>query len=78
MNLPEVNVFPVGDPALNSSAPVGCSTKFSILQHKGVVMLASRNFGSFESRSDLKSLSGGDREYSMSQLGFELVEDGLS
>lgn len=41
-------------------------------------MLASGDFGTFKSRSDLESLGSGNREHGMSQFGFELVEDGLS
>lgn len=41
-------------------------------------MFASGDFGTFKSRSDLKSLGSGNREHGMSQFGFEFVEDGLS
>lgn len=41
-------------------------------------MLASRNFGTFKSRSDLERFGSGNREHCMSQFSFELVEDGLS
>lgn len=76
--MPEVDVLAVGNPALDSPAPVGGSTEFAILDFEGVVMLASGNFGTFESRSDLETLGSGNREHSMGQFGFELVEDGLS
>lgn len=76
---PEVDVLSVGDTALDTSTPVCVGGEGPVLSlDEPVVVLAARDFGSTETRADLKRLGCGDRQHGMSQFGLELVEAGFS
>ena len=76
---PEVDVLSVGDTALDTSAPVCISGERPVLPlDKPVVVFATRDFGSTETRADLKRLGSGYRQHGMSQFGFKLVKTGFS
>ena len=76
---PEVDVFSVGDTALDASAPVRVGSESPVLSlDKPVVVFAARDFGSTETRADLKRFGGGYGQHGMSQFGFELVKTGFS
>jgi len=72
---PEVDVLAVGDTALDTSAPVCVGGERSVLSlDKPIVVFAARDFGSTETRADLKRFGGGYRQHGMSQFGFKLVK----
>ena len=76
---PEVDVLSVGDTALDTSAPVCVGGERPILPlDKPVVVFAARDFGSTETRTDLKRFGGGYRQHGMPQFGFKLVKTGFS
>lgn len=78
-DIPEVNVFAIGDTALNTSAPVCHGAKTSIgIGNELIIVLASWHFSSSETRANLKRFGGGDRKHPMGERGFEFVEDRLS
>jgi hypothetical protein len=81
---PEVNVLSVGDTSLNTTAPVGGRPQ-GLLPGDGVdaidkrvVVGASREHGSSESRANLESFGRRDREHGVSEDSLELVKGRLS
>ena len=76
---PEVDVLSIGDAALDTPAPVcvGGERPVGSLDEP-VVVFAARDFGSTETRADLKCFGGGYRQHCMSQFGFKLVKAGFS
>ena len=76
---PKVDVFSVGDTALYTSAPVCVGGKRPVLSlDESVIVFAAWDFGSAETRADLKCLGGGYRQHGMSQFGLKLVKTGFS
>ena len=76
---PEVDVLAVGDAALDTPAPVCVGGERPVLSlDKPVVVFATGDLGSTETRADLKCLGGGNGQHAMSQFGLKLVKTGFS
>ena len=76
---PEVDVLSVGDTTLDTSAPVCVGGERAALSiDEPVVVFAARDFGSTETRADLKRFGGRYRQHGVSQFGFKLVKAGFS
>ncbi len=75
---PEVNILSIRDATLYTTTPVRLGTQTAVFaSDKGVIVLASGDFGAFETRADFESFGGGDGEHGVCQCRFELVKDGL-
>ena len=76
---PKVDVLSVGDTALDATTPVRVGGEGAVLcLDEPVVVFATGDFGSTETRADLERFGGRYREHGVSQFGFKLVEAGFS
>ena len=74
----EEDVLAVADAALDAAGAIGGCMDRSLLDHEGVVVLASGLAGAGESAADLKSLGRGKTHHRLGEVGLQLVKDGFA
>lgn len=74
----EVDGSTVRDTTLDTARVVGLGGKTGAVGDEGVVVDGARDLAATETRADFEALGGGDAEHGVAELGFELVEAGLT
>lgn len=75
---PHVDVFPIGDAALDAAGVVAAGADAVAVHIEGVVVPGAGVLRGGEAGADVKSLAGGDAHHGVGQGGFQLVEDGVA
>ncbi len=74
---PQINVFSVGNPPLNTTGAVSAGAYTFPLHTKGIIVLTAAELGSTESASHLKPLTCGNTEHSMPKSSLQFIKNGI-